>query len=77
MLWAVLVEEKRRKNANVSKSAWEYYCPSGKIAKASSHSCNIRIYTLYNFYKVYRYDEMVLKCLIYLFNIQKYYLEQF
>ena len=30
MLWAVLVEEKRRKNANVSKSAWEYHCPSGK-----------------------------------------------
>ena len=49
MLCAVLVEEKRRKNANVSKSTWEYYCPSGKTVKASDHSCNI--YTLYNIYK--------------------------
>ena len=65
MLWAVLVEEKRRKNANVSKSTWEYYCPSGKTVKASGHSCNI--YTLYNIYNIkHRYDEMVLNRPIYL-----------
>ena len=63
MLRAVLVEEKKRKNANASKShlgyicTIKYYCPSGKTVKASGQSCNI-------------YDEMVLKCLIYLFNNQ-------
>ena len=36
MLRAVLVGEKRRKNANASKATWEYYCPSGKTVKASS-----------------------------------------
>ena len=40
MLRAVLVEEKRRKNANASKS---HYCPSGKTVKASGQSCNIYI----------------------------------
>ena len=45
MLRAVLVEEKRRKNANASKS---HYCPSGKTVKASGQSCNI--YTSYKAY---------------------------
>ena len=64
MLWAVLVEEKRRKNANISKSTWEYYCPSGKTVKASGHSCNIYIPSIISI--KHRYDEMVLKCPIYL-----------
>ena len=45
MLRAVLVEEKRRKNANASKS---HYCPSGTTVKASGQSCNI--YTPYKAY---------------------------
>ena len=56
------------------KSTWEYYCPSSKSAKASGQSCNI--YTPYTAY-ICIYDEMVLKCLIYIFNNQKYYLEEF
>ena len=48
MLRAVLVEEKRRKNANASKSHLEYYCPSGKTIIASGQSCNI--YTPYKAY---------------------------
>ena len=53
------------------QATWEYYCPSGKTVKASGQSCNI-----YAPIK-HIYDKMVLKCLIYLFNNLKYYLEQF
>ena len=45
MLRAVLVEEKRGKNANASKS---HYCPSSKTVTASGQSCNI--YTPYKAY---------------------------
>ena len=57
------------------KATWEYYCPSGKTVKASGQFCNIYI-PLIIFIKPI-YDEMVLKCLIYLFTNQKYHLEQF
>ena len=66
MLRAVLVEEKKMQTP--VKTTGEYYCPSGKTVKASGQSCNI--------YTPYRAYEMVLKCLIYLFNNLKYYLEQ-
>ena len=43
---------------------------TGRAVKVSGQSCNIPpIRPIY--------DDMVLKCLIYLFNNQKYYLEQF
>ena len=45
MLRAVLVEEKRRKNANASKS---HFCPNGKTVTASGQSYNI--YTPYKAY---------------------------
>ena len=48
MLRAVLVGEKRRKNANASKATWEYHCPSGKTVQASGQCCNT--YTLYKAY---------------------------
>ena len=49
MLRAVIVEEKRRKNANASKSHLRVlYWPSGKTVKASIQSGNI--YTPYKAY---------------------------
>ena len=48
MLRAVLVEEKRRKNANASKSHLGVLLSSGKTVKARGQSCNI--YTPYKAY---------------------------
>ena len=48
MLRAVLVDEKRRKNANASKSHLRVLLFRGKTVKASGHSCNI--YTPYKAY---------------------------
>ena len=75
MLRAVLVEEKRRKMQMPVKATWEYYCSTGKTVKASGQSCNIYIPPIVSIKPIY--DEIVLKCLIYIFNNQKYYLEQF
>ena len=55
MLRTGLVEERRRKNV---KASWESHCPSGKRLIAGRQSCNIPPI----------YDDMVLKCPIYLFN---------
>ena len=76
MFIAVLVEEKRRKKMHMPVIAtWKYYCPSGKTIKASGQSCNIYILPIISIKPIC--DKMVLKCLTYLFNNQKYQLEQF
>ena len=69
MFRAVSVGEKKQMPV---KSTWEYYFPSCKtgqwpILQYIPHIVSIKPL----------YDEMVLKCLIYLFNSQRYYLEQF
>ena len=71
MFRTVLVEEKRRKMQMPVKATYEYYCPSGKTVKPVA---NLAIYITPT---KPIYDEMVLKCRIYLFNNLKYYLEQF
>ena len=53
------------------KATWEYYCPNGKTVKPEA---NLAI-SIPPIKPVC--DEMVQKCLIYLFNNQKYYLEKF
>ena len=53
------------------KATWEYYCPSGKTVKPEA---NLAI-SIPPIKPVC--DEMVQKCLIYIFNNQKYYLEKF
>ena len=64
MLRAVLVEEKRRRMQIPVKATLEYYCPSCKNRKSQWQILQYiaPIKTIY--------DEMVLKCLTYLYNKQ-------
>ena len=71
MFRTVLLEEKRRIMQMPVKATWEYYCPNGKTVKPEA---NLAI-SIPSIKPVC--DEMVQKCLIYLFNNQKYYLEKF
>ena len=71
MFRTVLLEEKRRIMQMPVKATWEYYCPSGKTVKPEANLA-ISIPPIKPMC-----DEMVQKCLIYLFNNQKYYLEKF
>ena len=74
MFKTVLVEEKRRIMQMPIKATWEHYCPSGKNVKLQKPEANLAI-SIPPIKPIC--DEMVQKCLIYLFNNQKYYLENF